>query len=1090
MFDDYGVTKKSNLFSKTSKQYQSMNDTSYQSELGIKLSLSSDISPKALQSPYSRFSEPSLMIEASSLSQRGYLTKNGSVESGSPGPKFTLESPSNIRIPKLKISDATNQKDTKAHSQRSIDDKYTSKRNSQGSFLYAKSKDNEFYLSNLQKPRQLTDRQNSLTKSGFGLHSQKNLKEISTLQGFIGHSNDSPHRITENSLGKSRHEVTEDFRRAFTEKFQEILNQQQAFLDGFNDSHGYKSLVAMCFRHLNILTERIYNHGTDVLKIDRGLLTLVTDIEQHVLKVFRKSEKALSAQLETIKKLQDESMKKQRDLDALEPLKKLEASLTEENLKAKKAISEYNTKIQANENKWKVEKSVLNSQISQLHNKIVSYEETGPVVKLSKELEAVRSATGKMIENLENMVESRDIQLAKYQMTIGNLKLEVDQQKKQNAELLAEIAMKDKRLESYEEKLANVAVTRDELRETGQMQKEDYDSLYVSYKRMKEMNLHLRERISALSVKIDRLNKIQAGTISHATEEDYSKERNLISAVSEHFLSGHKFLIYVGNPKKWFSVEEEDTNKLAVNPSDVKIEKFALFKPNFFLFLEQKYLYYSLTPQFAETQKKIDTFLIGTIRAIFDCKFNEHLLHSNPRNYSRFSDFVYSWLSNFTVDKTTRQVRALNFEEQADVEKRRMDFLVHLKNPKLNKIWDVMTFRELIEEKCSIDELHFFLMCRSMLFGGPQLYHSGSTFVAAPLLLFEKVDKFVEHVLKHFETENVAAIRLKLQERATKRGKNMMIDSGLVLRVLLECYKTERKVRYLMLLRLFKQILGEPNDNKGYLNFDLYKQFMDSNYPQLSELEKVQLFREAWNIGIGYVTADSFYVAATEAGLFVKTLNLKPFESIHRKECVEQMQKTRGIIAKEHEKLAEFRESLLAKAKTLGLEELLLEIKAMDKEVEQNFNIEKIHLNGRSIYLHYFDIIPKLLQVRNIYIQNKWFPVIPQQEELFAQKDFEVWGSLFGCLTEIDTKDTAEAMYKERKVRTVQLCFERKISNWYLLMGAIRAKLREGKENKKLPGHEGSEKTVEKEGKAKEKPRIVKTHSKLGLKKLSEVHSP
>ena len=39
-------------------------------------------------------------------------------------------------------------------------------------------------------------------------------------------------------------------------------------------------------------------------------------------------------------------------------------------------------------------------------------------------------------------------------------------------------------------------------------------------------------------------------------------------------------------------------------------------------------------------------------------------------------------------------------------------------NPKLDKVWECITFRDFLFEKNSNDELYFYLHCRSILFRG------------------------------------------------------------------------------------------------------------------------------------------------------------------------------------------------------------------------------------------------------------------------------------------------------------------------------------------------------------------------------------
>lgn len=51
---------------------------------------------------------------------------------------------------------------------------------------------------------------------------------------------------------------------------------------------------------------------------------------------------------------------------------------------------------------------------------------------------------------------------------------------------------------------------------------------------------------------------------------------------------------------------------------------------------------------------KISLMYFATIRAILDSKQNEMLYIDDIRTSSKFPDFVFSWISTFTVDKVTR----------------------------------------------------------------------------------------------------------------------------------------------------------------------------------------------------------------------------------------------------------------------------------------------------------------------------------------------------------------------------------------------------------------------------------------------------
>lgn len=85
--------------------------------------------------------------------------------------------------------------------------------------------------------------------------------------------------------------------------------------------------------------------------------------------------------------------------------------------------------------------------------------------------------------------------------------------------------------------------------------------------------------------------------------------------------------------------------------------------------------------------------------------------------YSKFPDFVYSWFAKFRVDDLTRKVRQSKLDEQ-DADSARCSFLRYLINPLVDKHWETVTFRQFLEESSSVDEVYFYLYCRSLLFNG------------------------------------------------------------------------------------------------------------------------------------------------------------------------------------------------------------------------------------------------------------------------------------------------------------------------------------------------------------------------------------
>jgi hypothetical protein len=90
---------------------------------------------------------------------------------------------------------------------------------------------------------------------------------------------------------------------------------------------------------------------------------------------------------------------------------------------------------------------------------------------------------------------------------------------------------------------------------------------------------------------------------------------------------------------------------------------------------------------------------------------------------SHFPDFVFGWFNRFQLDKVSRKVVQLETSITNSADDNRIKFYLELSNPLLNKLWEVVLFREFVSDKGSIDELFFYLHYRNLLYQGAQLRH-------------------------------------------------------------------------------------------------------------------------------------------------------------------------------------------------------------------------------------------------------------------------------------------------------------------------------------------------------------------------------
>ena len=136
--------------------------------------------------------------------------------------------------------------------------------------------------------------------------------------------------------------------------------------------------------------------------------------------------------------------------------------------------------------------------------------------------------------------------------------------------------------------------------------------------------------------------------------------------------------------------------------------------------------------------------------------------------------------------------------ENSNSEENRCIFLKNLAHPLMDKHWESITFREMLDERASNDEIYFYLFCRNMLFKGPQLNHHQAGFCFNHFVEYNKVETLINIVFNNFDNANVHYLKKKLEEKKKiKKNETLeIINSGFVLRIFLEYYRIERKQKF------------------------------------------------------------------------------------------------------------------------------------------------------------------------------------------------------------------------------------------------------------------------------------------------------
>lgn len=273
-----------------------------------------------------------------------------------------------------------------------------------------------------------------------------------------------------------------------------------------------------------------------------------------------------------------------------------------------------------------------------------------------------------------------------------------------------------------------------------------------------------------------------------------------------------------------------------------------------------------------------------TVRGILDSKYYEHLMCSRETGKipSNFPEFVFSWLGSFYIDIKTRNVRELEWHRKDNANEHRLNILLGLASKPTNKVWEIFTFREFLLEDLGLDELGFYLHCRFALFGGPQLCHSSGRFSNLHYLPFDKVTSVVDLLMGNLPTANLAELKSMLRSKAKDQTSSLTIESSIVLRVMLEYYKNEKKFKLRIIKDLFDQ--NSRENDISQMTFESFKHLVKNIDIQIQDSKLAKLYRDSWETGSG-ITAESFLKAANDNGFFFAQLKLK---SINPKPATDQ----------------------------------------------------------------------------------------------------------------------------------------------------------------------------------------------------------
>lgn len=479
---------------------------------------------------------------------------------------------------------------------------------------------------------------------------------------------------------------------------------------------------------------------------------------------------------------------------------------------------------QKNEREWNVQKAQYEEVIEALQ-KYIKQNETNTNSSEYLAFAQQISKSSEEIHSLHQKIQKMQSKLIKSQYHTGELK--------------SSLLEKDKKLISLENSLKNLSISL----ESSNSSSEFFQSLYT---------LHTNQ--------INMLNE------DLQISQEFRKELKVYKDLTENL---QQKINYFQSEKY---LNEEDS--IAVTLPDIfpvtsgTMADFQYSRPTF----EEMLGVEGLTQ--AKYSPPFKHWVNLMIRGIYDSKFYEHSLCNSAINSfpSRFTDFVYSWISKFGIDETNRNVIELEWWKKDKANEIRFMFFLGLNTPKARNSWEISTFKSFLQEEMMLDELGFFLHCRYLILKSPQLATTIGKYSNVQMVNLDKVLEVQGLIMKKASIDDSAKLFMILKEKASKNKIVPTIDLAVALRILLEFYISEKKHKAALIRQLFEASPKGPNGKIEYFSF---RSLCKSLNLDMAEYEITKFYRDCWSKSNGFISFEVFFLVANESCVLYNMLRLR-----------------------------------------------------------------------------------------------------------------------------------------------------------------------------------------------------------------------
>ena len=512
-----------------------------------------------------------------------------------------------------------------------------------------------------------------------------------------------------------------------------------------------------------------------------------------------------------------------------------------------------------------LEREQLHEKVNILESNLKEVKDIVKIDSVKKELSHYKELYERTHKQLQKLQNNKEARVFRVQLKLNEAKEKLAQREETIHQLESEIKDNQFVVNNLKERSLKLEQRNNELKESYKMLTEEAMG-YSLYKKKLDKT---EEDLKQVKLKYNHLEmNIATGTVVLANDGIIWVPLNDELFNKARVYYPHTYKTELLSAYKDFEVQPS-SEEIQIDLSSSELEKTKFNRPSYSAFFE-----------FSESRMPLEmpfsNWLQIHIRAIYDSKHYEHKLCSleNEKLPSRFPEFVYSWFGNFYIDESTRNVKKLESQKEF-AEKLRFQVLLALKDQKSKRVWEIHTFLGFLNEEFMVDELSFFLHCRFLLFGGPELAQTSCKYSAVHFVDLEKAFKVIDMATTDFTEKDRNELKSCLESKAKTAGKNAKVDSALTLRVLLEYYVREKKCRYFYIKELFRLAPKTVESDKTTLSFFAFKTVCFNINNEISEEFVLKFYRDLWILGQGEITFENFFKLANENGFFYFGLKLR-----------------------------------------------------------------------------------------------------------------------------------------------------------------------------------------------------------------------